>query len=225
MYREAESVSGTTTPGAARRFVPLLAATLVAAGWAAPRTAVAQPGPGEIGGEVAAVGGTVAGSDFRNVGVGFGGQAGLRYGLTTRLSLGLVGHGSWHEAKGLDGSLRLLGAFLEPRYVLGGTGSGIRPFVGLRLGAARWGARQSADTLTADVSAYGLQAGGTAGVSHALGDAASLEVAAVASFLSFGNAEVDAALGERELPSFMRGGSGTRGSLLGVRTLLRVRVP
>lgn len=225
MYREADSVSGTASPSPARRLAPLVAGTLLLAGWAAPGGAAAQPGPGEFGGEAAALGATVGGSDFDNVGVGYGAEAGLRYGVTPRLSLGLTAHGSWHRADGLDGTLRLLGALLEPRYALGGREDGWRPFVGLRVGGARWRGTRTADTLTADVTADGLQGGGTAGVSHSLGGAASLEVAAVASFLFFGDAEVDAALGSADFPPFVSRGSGTRGSLLGLRTLLRLRVP
>ena len=201
------------------------AVALLVGAWLAPADAPAQPAPGEIGGEVAALGATLGGSDFGNVGVGYGGEIGLRYGITPRISLGLSGHGSWHEAAGLDESLRLLGVFLEPRYAFGWPDDGIRPYVGLRVGVARWSASRSADSLSADVRADGLQAGGTAGVAYSLSGSVSLEAAAAASLLSFGDARVDAALGGSDYDPFVPGGSSTSGALLGLRTLVRVRVP
>ena len=48
---------------------------------------------------------------------------------------------------------------------------------------------------------------------------------AVASFLSFGDARVDAALGGSDYTPFVSGGTSTSGALLGLRTLLRLRVP
>ena len=226
MYREADSVSGTAWPSPARALAPLAAgATILLSAWAAPPGAAAQPGPGELGGEAAALGVTLGGSDFDNVGVGYGGEVGLRYGLTPRLSLGLAGHGSWHSTSGLDDPLRLVGLFLEPRYAFGSPGGGIRPFVGLRVGAARWSASRSTDSLAADVRADGLQAGGTAGVAYPLTGSLTLEAAAVASFLSFGDARVDAALGGSDYTPFVPGGTSTSGALLGLRTLLRLRVP
>lgn len=225
MYREAAPLSGTDWPTPARPLSPLLAGALLLAAWAAPPGAAAQPAAGELGGEAAALGATLGGSDFANVGLGYGGELGLRYGLTRRISLGLTGHGSWHEASGLDGSLRMIGAFLEPRYTFDDRFGRLRPFVGLRVGVARWSARRSADSLSADVRADGLQAGGSAGVAYALSGSASLEMAAVASLLSFGDARVDAALGGSDFTPFTPGGSSSSGALLGLRALLRLRVP
>ncbi|MFB6239980.1 MAG: hypothetical protein ABEJ46_00135, partial [Gemmatimonadota bacterium] len=100
-----------------------MAVALLAGGLTGPPGASAQgTASGEIQPEVAASGGTLAGSDFGNVGLGGGGELGLRYGLTSRLSLGLVGQASWHRADGLDGPLRLLGAAVEPRWALTGSG-------------------------------------------------------------------------------------------------------
>lgn len=225
MYREADAVSGTDCPTPTRPLAVLAAGALLLAAWTAPPDAAAQPAPGEIGGEAAALGATIGGSDFDNVGLGYGGEAGLRYGITRQLSLGLTGHGSWHDASGLDGSLRLLGVFLEPRYAFGNPDAGIRPFVGLRMGVARWSAGRSADSLSADVRADGLQAGGAAGVSYSISRSVSLEAAAVTSFLSFGDARVDATLGGSDFAPFVPGGSSTSGALVGLRTLLRLGVP
>ncbi len=225
MYRETDSLSGIDWQSPGRHVPALAAGALLLAAWTAPPEAAAQPAPGEIGVEAAALGATLGGSDFDNVGLGYGGEAGLRYGITPRLSLGLTGHGSWHEASSLDGSLRLLGAFLEPRYAFGNRDAGIRPFVGLRMGVARWSAGRSADSLSADVRADGLQAGGAAGVSCSISGSVSLEAAAVASFLSFGDARVDATLGDSDFAPFVPGGSSTRGALVGLRTLIRLRVP
>lgn len=224
MYREADSVSETSDSSLARAVAAACVAALVAGGLLAPPPAAAQgTASGELQPELAISGGTLAGSDFGNVGPGGGGDLALRYGLTPRLSLGLVGQASWHGADGLDGPLRLLGAALEPRWALGG-GPGWTPFVSARLGVARWSVTESADTLTADVSAGGLQAGGGVGVAYALSGSAHVEVAALASYLSFGDARVDARLGEAE-SSFTRANSGTAGSLLGLRASLRIRLP
>lgn len=225
MYREADPLSGTDWPSPARSLASLVAGALLVAAWAAPPGAAAQPAAGDLAGEAAALGATLGGSDFDNVGLGYGGEVGLRYGLTRRLSLGLTGHGSWHEARGLDGSLRMIGAFLEPRYAFDERFGGLRPFVGLRLGVARWSARRAVDSLAADVRADGFQAGGSAGVVYGLTGSASLEVSAVASFLSFGDARVDASLGGSDYAPFTPGGSSTSGALLGLRTLMRLRVP
>lgn len=186
----------------------------------------AQPAAGDV--EVAAgpTAGTVAGSDFDAVGLGAGGELGVRYALSRRLSLGLAGHASWHDADDLDGSLRLLGASLESRYrLLRPGGRRLRPFVGARVGVARWDATEAGEGLTADVGADGLQAGVLAGVAYPLSGRAGLEVTAVGSFLAFGDAEVDATLDGRERDPFVREGSEATGSFLGLRTLLRVRVP
>lgn len=225
MYREADFVSGTDWPSPARPLAPLMAGALLLAAWGAPPGAVAQPGPGGFSGEAAALGATIGGSDFGNVGLGYGGEVGLRYGFTPRLSLGLAGYRSWHDATDLDGSLRLVGGFLEPRYAFGGPVAGLRPFVGLRMGVARWSASVSKDSLSADVRAEGLQAGGTAGVTYPLSGSASVEVAAVASYLSFGDARVDASVGSSDYTPFVQGGSSSSGTLLGLRTLIRLRVP
>lgn len=225
MYREADSVSETSDSPLDHAVAAACAAALLAGGLLAPPPVVAQgTAGGELQPELAASGGTLSGSDFGNVGVGGGGELALRYGLTPRLSLGLVGQGSWYGADGLDGPLRLLGAALEPRWTLSGGGPRWTPFVAARLGVARWSVTESADTLTADVSAGGLQAGGSVGVAYALSESADLEVAALASYLSFGDARVDARLGEAE-SSFTRANSGTAGSLLGLRASLRLRLP
>lgn len=226
MYREAASVSGTSVSRLVSPLAAACAAAFVAGGLLAPDPAAAQGiGDGELRPEIALSGGTLAGSDFDNVGVGGGGELALRYGLTRRLSLGLLGQAGWHGADGLDGPLRLLGAAVEPRYRLAGAG-GARwtPFVAARLGVARWSVTESADTLTADVSADGIQAGGAVGVTYALSGSADLEVAALASYLSFGDARVDARLGEAE-SRFTRANSETTGSLLGLRASLRLRLP
>lgn len=217
-------------PSTAPRRAPAAAAAaaallLLAAALAAPAGAPAQVAPGDVSAEAALSGATLAGADFDNVGPGPGGEVAVRYGFTPRLSLGLAGHAGWHGASGLDRPLRLLGLVLEPRYLLGEPDADLRPFVGLRLGAARWSAARSTDTLAADVRADGLQAGGAAGASYSLSGAASLEVAAVATALAFGDAEVDASLGDREIGRFTREDSETRGSLVGLRVLLRLRVP
>lgn len=225
MYREADSVSGIDSPSPARRLAPLAGGALLLVALAAPSGVSAQPVAGEIVGEAAAVGATLGGSDFENVGLGYGGEIGLRYGITSRISLGLAGHVGWHETAGLDGSLRLPGVSLEPRYAFGSPGARLRPFVGLRLGVARWSVSRSSDSLSADVRADGLQAGTTAGVSYALSGTVSLEAAASASVLSFGDARVDAELGGSDYSPFVPGGTSTRGTLLGLRTLLRLRVP
>lgn len=219
-------MSGTTRGVLARVLAPALAAALLAVGGLAPPPAAAQGIPaGELRPEVAASAGTLGGSDFGNVGFGPGGELGLRYGVTSRLSVGLLGQASWHGADGLDGPLRLLGGAVEPRYLLTGAG-GPRwaPFVAARLGVARWSATEAADSLTADVRADGIQAGGSLGVAYALSESAALEVAAVASWLSFGDARVDARLGESE-SRFTRVNSETAGSLLGLRANLRLRWP
>lgn len=227
MYREADPVSETSARPLARAVAVACGATLLAAGLlTTPFPAAAQEtGSGGLQPELAVSAGTLAGSDFGNVGLGGGGELGLRYGVTSRLSLGLLGQASWHGADGLDGPLRLLGAALEPRYAFTDAG-GARwtPFVEARLGVSRWNVTESADTLSADVSADGLQAGGSVGVAWALSESADLEVAATASYLSFGDARVDARLGQEE-SSFTRANSGTTGSLLGVRTGLRIRLP
>lgn len=225
MYREADAVSGIDWPSRAPRLPHLAAGALLLAAWSGPTAALGQPAAGEIGGEAAVVGGTLGGSDFGNVGLGYGGEVGLRYGLGRRVSLGLVGHGTWHRAAGLEGPLRLVGAFVEPRYAFEEVGESLRPFVGLRLGVARWSGSQSVDTLSAAVRADGLQAGGSAGVTYSLSRAVSLEAAAAASWLSFGDSRVDAALGGSDYAPFTPGGTSTNGALLGLRTLLRLRVP
>lgn len=229
MYREDHPVSARDIPSPGLRPARTVGAALAAAALVAPSVgpdrALAQPAPGEVSVEAAFAGATLAGADFDNVGVGPGGEVAVRYGFTPRLSLGLAGHAGWHRALGLDRRLRLLGVALEPRFLIGGPGRGLRPFVGLRVGAARWSASRSVDTLAADVRADGLQAGGAAGVSYSLPGAASVEVAAVAAALAFGDAEVAPTLGGRDGERFVRDDSGTRGSVLGLRALLRLEVP
>lgn len=225
MYREDHPVSERATLSPARHAAAALVAAAIVVPAAGADRAPAQPAPGEVSVEAAFAGATLTGADFENIGVGPGGEVAVRYGFTPRLSLGLAGHAGWHRANGLDRPLRLLGVALEPRYLVGGRGPGLRPFVGLRLGAARWSASRSADTLAADVRADGLQAGGTAGVSYSLPGAASLEVAAVVAALAFHDAEVDPSLGGRDGERFVREDSGTRGSLVGLRALLRLQVP
>lgn len=216
-----DSMPATTT----RCIIALTAGALLAAGTAVPRRAPAQGVPdGALRPEAALSGAYLAGSDFESAGAGLGAELGARYGLTPRLSLGLLGQAAWHGTDGLDGPLRLLGVALEPRYRLVGSRSGLVPFVGARVGVARWSATESADSLVADVRADGIQAGGTVGVAYALSQSATLEAAAVASYLSFGDARVDASLGE-PIPPFTRENSGATGSLLGLRASLRVRLP
>lgn len=209
-------------------FAPVAACTaaLLVAGLLAPAPAAGQgASSGELRPELSVSGATLAGSDFTTVGLGGGGELGLRYGVTPRLSVGLLGQASWHGASDLDGPLRLLGAALEPRYALSGpVGPGWIPFVSARLGVARWSVTESADTLTADVRADGLQAGGSVGVAWPLSESADLEVAAQMSYLSFGDARVNARLGPNE-SSFTRANSATTGSLIGLRTSLRIRLP
>lgn len=203
----------------------LLTAIALAAAWSAPARAPAQSDGGSVSAEAAFAPSTLAGDDFQNVGLGPGGEVGVRYRFTDRLSLGLVGRGSWHETVGLDGSLRLLGVSLRPRYALATDGDGLRPFVGGRLGVSRWHGRRAADTVSADVRADGLQLGAAAGVAYPVAGGTSLELSAFADYLTFGDAELDARLGDRELPVRTPEGSGTTGVLLGLRTLVRVGLP
>lgn len=213
-------------PNRAGRARPvLLVALALACAGSVPGAAPAQSAARGFSAEAAFAPGTLAGSDFENVGIGPGGELGLRYRFTERLSLGLVGRGSWHEAVGLDGSLRLLGVSLHPEYALAADGDGLRPFVGARLGGSRWHVRRTADTVSADVRADGLQLGASAGVAYPVADGTSLELSAFADYLRFGDAELDARLGDRELPVRTPEGSGTTGVLLGLRTLVRVALP
>lgn len=218
-------MSGTAEKSSVRPAATLVVGVLLVGGSVVPGSAAAQSRPGPLSADAGLTTSTLGGSDFQNVGVGLGAGLGVQYRLTTRLSLGIAGQASWHETANLDGSLRLLGASLRPRYRLGGPGSGLRPFLGARLGVARWRASRSADTVSATVRADGLQAGAAAGVSYPLTETASVELAAIASYLGFGDARVDASLGGTELSPFTSEDSGTTGLLVGLRSLLRVRFP
>lgn len=201
---------------------PLAAAAVLAT---APPLAAQPLSAGDLAPEAALSAGSLVGSDFEAAGVGAGGEVGLRYGLAPRLSLGLMGQGTWHATEGLDGPLRLLGIVLEPRYALAGDGGDVTPFVGARVGVARWNAGVAADTLSADVRADGLQAGGSVGVAYSLTESVTVEAAAVASHLTFGDAQVEARLGGESLPPFAREGSSSAGTFLGLRGGVRWTLP
>lgn len=217
-------MSGIASTSIEARRVTLVAAALAVA-LAVPSPASAQFDGGRLGAEAALTTGTVAGSDFDNVGLGVGGELGLRYAVTPRFSVGLAGQASWHAAGGLDGPFRLLGAVVEPRYRTRRLGADLRPFVGARLGLARWDVGESGEGVAADVGAVGYQAGAVAGVGYPISDRTRLEVAAVGSFLSFGDAEVDATVDDRDREPFVRQGSETAGSSVGLRASLRFRLP
>lgn len=216
------------TRDSAKHLVPAAVVAGVAAGavlLSAPYAAAAQSAGGRLGGEAALTTATVAGSDFSNVGIGVGGELGVRYAATRHLSVGVAGQASWHDADGLPGSLRLLGAVVEPRYRVAPRRSGPSPFVGARLGLAGWSVTESGERVRADVSAGGLQAGAVAGFAYPVSARSRLELAAVASLLSFGDAEVEATLSDGGREPFVREGSETSGSFLGLRALLRVGLP
>lgn len=200
----------------------LLAAVPAAAQEAPPEPASAAARGGlEIA--TAASGATLSGSDFGSVGLGAGADLGVRRGLGAAFELGAGVHASWHETQDLDGPLRLLGAYVEPRLRFRSPGPGLEPFVGLRAGWARWDVSESGDGVVADVGASGLQAGAVGGVTYPLSGSVSFEAAAAALHLDFGNSVVDATVdGQPVAPPRT---SGSTGTLVGVRTSLRFRLP
>lgn len=200
----------------------LLAAAPAAAQEAVPGGEAPGAGSGtEI--TAAASGATLAGSDFGSVGLGAGADLGVRRAIGSALEFGGGVHASWHRTQDLDGPLRLLGAYVEPRLRFRSAGRGPEPFVGLRAGWARWDVSDSGDGVIADVSASGFQAGAVGGVTYPLSGAVSFEAAAVGLALEFGDAVVDATVdGE---PVGRPQTSGSTGTLLGVRTSLRFRLP
>lgn len=200
----------------------LLAAAPAAAQEAVPGGEAPGAGSGtEI--TAAASGATLAGSDFGSVGLGAGADLGVRRALGSVLEIGGGVHASWHRTQDLDGPLRLLGAYVEPRLRFRSAGRGPEPFVGLRAGWARWDVSESGDGVVADVGASGLQAGAVGGVTYPLPGPVSFEAAAVGLALDFGDAVVDATVdGE---PVVRPQTSGSTGTLLGVHTSLRFRLP
>lgn len=200
----------------------LLAAVPAAAQEATPESASAAAG-GDLEIAVAASGATLSGSDFGSVGLGAGADLGLRRGLGAAFELGGGVHASWHETQDLDGPLRLLGAYVEPRLRFRSPGPGLEPFVGLRAGWARWDVSESGDGVVADVGASGLQAGAVGGVTYPLSGNVSFEAAAAALHLDFGDSVVDATVDGQ--PVGRPRTSGSTGTLIGVHTRLRFRLP
>lgn len=197
---------------------------LLGPGPTAPAFAQSSSG-GDFSVELAGTSGTLAGSDFDNVGIGAGGEVLGHYALGSGLSLGLGVQGSWHNAEGLPGSLQLLGAFVEPRYRFGGTDGQASPFAGLRLGAARWSATERGNDVEADAEATGFQVGGTAGIAYPLSDRLSFVAAGLIDFLSFGEVDLTATVGGESVPEPELPDSETGGARLGLRASLQLRIP
>ena len=168
-----------------RQLLPaVITATLVF-----PSVAVAQVLSAPAGVSVGAAVGynTLSGDDFTGTDAGFGFQGLLRY--TTIGGFAVSGGVQYniHGADGISENLKVLGIYVEPRYVARLQAASVAPFVGGRVGWERWSV--SAVGATASATGYGL--GGIGGILFQVAPQVGIETAVTFTALSFGDAEVN----------------------------------
>jgi len=130
---------------------------------------------------------TLSGDAYENLKNGPGFEAQLRFNPGA-LSIGGGFQYSNHDVDDptLDGSIKLLGGFLEPRYVIATSSSTFAPYISSRLAYLR----QSLDLEGFEGNSNGFQINGGGGIIMRLGGNVNLDLGATFGYIDFGEATV-----------------------------------
>jgi hypothetical protein len=130
---------------------------------------------------------TLSGDAYENLKNGPGFEAQLRFNPGA-LSIGGGFQYSNHDVDDptLDGSIKLLGGFLEPRYVIATSSTTFAPYISSRLAYLR----QSLDLEGFEGNSNGFQINGGGGIIMRLGGNVNLDLGATFGYIDFGEATV-----------------------------------